>query len=942
MAEAFGIAAGVAGFVSLFVQINSGIETLRDIRKQKDGAPKELQSLTQELQFLADIMQRVIQSTPSHDASALQHCQTSCDEVVVLLSSLEKKFFATSKEHGPKKFIKILAFRQWKEAVDNLHRCIQAAKINLTLICVLRSNTQVEELALVNRIHLSHARPAEPKDDGLILDNVPTSSESSVPLTSTVSQNSDVKGTSTSRFLNPSQHRNCSIRQCSCSCHRTTKVSGRFWALQYTPLGAFREPCDNKSCTGTCYGISLRAAFSRYGIRWATILAFHLLNEEGKVFFRPVLGFQRVVPYTSPGFELLWKVNWESFSAEDAQAQLSILARNDSSFTRHVNPAGIGYLERNSIMGSCASILDPHPRDKVLDVLLASGLEPTEVGATFAKYADEVAFGPSDDLHVGFFRKLCSYDQEFAGMSNLHEAAVSGSIESAKRMMDCSTNDVENPLGQTPMHLAVQNPLLLKALIDHGYDINALDDNGFPPLAYACKFNQKDSVLALLEAGADHVVPFDGDLTALNCFDFALYADFWDLLTFAIEALGKLESEQVVQNLCLEGIKRLLYREPSNTTIGQFPERRALLSRLLATLDDQFLGRHAYPDLISHLRRPEDVQLLVKHSFGVATHQDHLGRNALSLVQRLYYASSPELLEGLIEYGVDVNHCRHTRIKDMLPPSPEQRVTKKALVYFESKQVTNYITMNVIHDEHKGVTVAKHVLVSFIRRVKHSQMDMTHVCCCRNPNLKTDHRGRPLFDWPLNDEDTDEILEEESDFIEILDREMDQLAHHGYRRLMQQWFLQVGELLEAYLANTSQIAKVFIPRRYKIVPDYEQDRYVSSLDEAFFHDPVLEVSKHIAYYIKRLDELYFQKYYYGYYTSQLDKYEKQQQYARRCGWLHELLRALDLSPEIVVKALREVGHKYTQQGETFDIEGAVDRFMNGANHGELWVLGDDS
>lgn len=132
MAEAFGIAAGVAGFVSLLVQINSGIETLHDIRKQKYEAPKELQSLTQELQFLADIMQRVIQSTPSHDASALQHCQTSCDEVIVLLSSLEKKFFATSKEHGPRKF-KILAFRQWKEAVDNLHRGIQAAKINLTL-----------------------------------------------------------------------------------------------------------------------------------------------------------------------------------------------------------------------------------------------------------------------------------------------------------------------------------------------------------------------------------------------------------------------------------------------------------------------------------------------------------------------------------------------------------------------------------------------------------------------------------------------------------------------------------------------------------------------------------------------------------------------------------------------------------------------------------------
>lgn len=477
---------------------------------------------------------------------------------------------------------------------------------------------------------------------------------------------------------------------------------------------------------------------------------------------------------------------------------------------------------------------------------------------------------------------------------------MSGSIESAKRMMDCSTNDVENPLGQTPMHLAVQNPELLKALIDHGHDINALDDNTLPPLAYACKFNQKDSVLALLEAGADYTVSSGGVIMPFNCFGFALCADFWDLLICAIEALGKLGSEQVAQNLCLDGIKQLLYREPSNTTLGQFPERHALLSRLLATLGRQSLDRHAYPDLISHLRMPEDLQLLVKHSFGVATHQDHLGRNALSLVQRLYYASSPELLEGLVECGVDVNHVdklfqtplryilsvpthSHQRYAATFPraTSDEEgtRLFRKQasderhrdernsrryasmqgnlfelvplllkfgadpthrdrcrcscgpqgclptvginvtglLGHASSEFVPPLIALEFLHTltEHKGITVAKHVLISFIRRIKHSQMDMTHVCCCRNPNLNTDDRGRPLFDWPLNDEDTDEILEEESDFIEILDREMDQLAHHGYRQLMQQWFLQVGELLKAYLTNTSQVEKVFIPRHVR-------------------------------------------------------------------------------------------------------------------------------
>ena len=49
MAEVFGIVAGAAGFVSLLIQVISGIDTLRDISNRADEASAELASLVMEL-----------------------------------------------------------------------------------------------------------------------------------------------------------------------------------------------------------------------------------------------------------------------------------------------------------------------------------------------------------------------------------------------------------------------------------------------------------------------------------------------------------------------------------------------------------------------------------------------------------------------------------------------------------------------------------------------------------------------------------------------------------------------------------------------------------------------------------------------------------------------------------------------------------------------------
>lgn len=133
MAEIFGVAAGAAGFVSLLIQIVSGIDILRDISSRADKAPAELDSLINELSFLEHLMQQVIDKAPRNDDFVLQHCHASCDQVVRGLAKLQKRFPTKTGSMGRHKLRKLFNFRHWKEDVEGLERSIQGAKINLIL-----------------------------------------------------------------------------------------------------------------------------------------------------------------------------------------------------------------------------------------------------------------------------------------------------------------------------------------------------------------------------------------------------------------------------------------------------------------------------------------------------------------------------------------------------------------------------------------------------------------------------------------------------------------------------------------------------------------------------------------------------------------------------------------------------------------------------------------
>ncbi len=133
MAEAFGIAAGVAGLVSLLGQIISGIDTLRDINDRADKAEAELDSLVSELTFLKRFMEEVIVQANRTDDFVIQLCNASCKQVARGLDKLTKRFPTEVEGKGKQNLPKIFVFRRWKEDVEALQKIVQEAKINLIL-----------------------------------------------------------------------------------------------------------------------------------------------------------------------------------------------------------------------------------------------------------------------------------------------------------------------------------------------------------------------------------------------------------------------------------------------------------------------------------------------------------------------------------------------------------------------------------------------------------------------------------------------------------------------------------------------------------------------------------------------------------------------------------------------------------------------------------------
>lgn len=175
-----------------------------------------------------------------------------------------------------------------------------------------------------------------------------TSSQGPRPTASANSSNLSSVSRQTITFVDRPRFRrrgDCLSRYCSCICHRTERTSRRFWALEHTPLAVFQQICDKESCNVVKHGGTFRFALSRLGIRWATVIQLYFVTTSGKYSLRSSFEVERVVPYTSPGFEILWNIREDIITFEEGREALVHLHRTDPTFPNHVDPSGKSYIE---------------------------------------------------------------------------------------------------------------------------------------------------------------------------------------------------------------------------------------------------------------------------------------------------------------------------------------------------------------------------------------------------------------------------------------------------------------------------------------------------------------------------------------------------------------------------------------------------------------------
>lgn len=136
----------------------------------------------------------------------------------------------------------------------------------------------------------------------------------------------------------------CGAQKYGCSCH-LTGVSGRFWFLQYTPLSSFIRKPNDKAPGCSCMSLRLRMALSRFGLPYAIVAGIGFMVDGSGLELRPALRAEKIINYTSPGFETIWRLGNGLISLSEACERFIELHRSNGSLRYDKDPSGKSYIQ---------------------------------------------------------------------------------------------------------------------------------------------------------------------------------------------------------------------------------------------------------------------------------------------------------------------------------------------------------------------------------------------------------------------------------------------------------------------------------------------------------------------------------------------------------------------------------------------------------------------
>ncbi|RSL52449.1 hypothetical protein CEP54_010901 [Fusarium duplospermum] len=692
------VSAGV-GIAAFALQISNTIDALRQTRLKPGEARRDLTGLLERLEILLQAVS-LLEGWEGHQPvdNIIQHIRQRYGTIEPTLRDLLEKYQDKGDGHG----------RHWKRAQSILAR---------------HPKQQIRDLRedindLINILNLAFlAAQCRPPT---IQEPTPRAKTDALP---SGAQQEDVghpgcegdtkeTKTGTNTAINPSstshqEHRivlstartnsNASgARKYSCSCH-LTGVSGRFWFLQYTPLSSFfGKPNDRPGCR--CISLRLRMALSRFGVPYAIVAGIGFMVDGSGVELRPALRAERIVNYTSPGFEIIWRLENCLISLPEARQRFIELHQSNGPLGCHKDPSGNSYIKtllqhpwkglqnkqfdllhllitecevtladeterqfENSFLVQCARWIGEGQHLTLLDAILEYGFDATAIHASPAdKWPAQCSpdwFGSGhtqDPFFIEYVRTILSYSPSYSGSTSLHNVLLNGSTDSAAYWLQRSQsleNNV-NFLGQTPLHIVTTRPELCPLVLDTGHDMDVTDKFGVTPLMYAAAMGQTYVAKLLILKGAN-TGPRD-TRRQWTFLDYAFFCEHWDLALDALLTI-KITAEPTVFQLAVRYalVRALGYCTALTGDVSFLPKVVRLSDDVNFTFGDGLVTDN---NLMHYASDLEMASTLVQCGFNSFNQKNSEGKLAINSLAKLHNAP---LIKFCLEQGTDVGNVSH-------------------------------------------------------------------------------------------------------------------------------------------------------------------------------------------------------------------------------------------------------------------------------------------
>jgi ankyrin repeat protein len=386
---------------------------------------------------------------------------------------------------------------------------------------------------------------------------------------------------------------------------------------------------------------------------------------------------------------------------------------------------------------------------------------------------------------------------EFGGTTELQAAVLRNNtslVESLSKRPD-PLNPDRNFRGQSVLHLAILNPVMVTHLLNYfpDIDVDAQDDSGTTPLMYAMAYGATESSRLLLDAGADSLS--SDKLNGFCAWAYALVCADDKCLAASIEALAARKPEDSKRAVvrCL-WVRLLVSSARSNDLeckmlayLTQFRIGHDLVSpggntvlHLCAPWEAEVLLRngttpinqknsHGYTPLmvVARFRTPPLIRTIVERGAVVDDVDEH-GWNALhhlnsSLIAGWYSAvelgswqSAMESAAVLLSSGIGVN-----KGDDCVCLCSLSGCTPLALLLssgdWHQPQIRNleaipWLLEWLILMQHERAAEAHAVLMTLYRRQRFDELGMTHTCCRRRQSSSSYLGYVDQFKRPIDDE----------------------------------------------------------------------------------------------------------------------------------------------------------------------------------------------